>query len=401
MNKLKSKKIKVAERTTTTKTTRAFTLLEMLLVIAMIAILAGIVIVAINPGRQLAQARNTQRASDLRALNSAVNQYYIDNRAWPAGLDQVNTLTEICNTGAEGVTHSVNCAADGLIDLSMLVPTYISAIPRDPQVTASLPFINTANAQTTSTSTGYKIAVKENSETPTLYAVNSLEYDQDVVGISIMNTTNTCGDPLIDIRDGQAYNTVKIGNQCWMQENLNIGTRVQGDVTMSNNNVIEKYCYGNTDAGCDDTLGGFRYGGLYQWDEAMQYVTTEAAQGICPTGWHIPNHTEFTTLERSICELLGNSDCDTTFPDDTITIGYLGTTEGTYMKNMNEDWRGLLAGIRSTSGGFSARSAYAYFWSSVEDGTDVWLRSLDSGFVRVRRHKAVKDYGFSVRCLKN
>ncbi len=53
-------------------TTRAFTLLEMLLVIAIIAILAGIVIIAINPGRQLAQARNAQRASDLRALHSAV-----------------------------------------------------------------------------------------------------------------------------------------------------------------------------------------------------------------------------------------------------------------------------------------------------------------------------------------
>ncbi len=52
---------------------QAFTLLEMLLVIAIIAVLAGIVIVAINPGRQLAQARNAQRSSDLRAIHSAVH----------------------------------------------------------------------------------------------------------------------------------------------------------------------------------------------------------------------------------------------------------------------------------------------------------------------------------------
>ncbi len=117
MNKLISKidERKCCKRedgTETTKATRAFTLLEMLLVIAMIAILAGIVIVAINPGRQLAAARNVARMSDLRAINSAVQQYYIDNRAWPAGLDQVNTLTEICNTGTEEEGHSIDCTAE-------------------------------------------------------------------------------------------------------------------------------------------------------------------------------------------------------------------------------------------------------------------------------------------------
>ena len=96
--KLLNKKVFRGEKKGAQKTTNAFTLLEMLLVIAIIAILAGIVIVAINPGRQMAQTRNAQRASDLRAIYSAVNQYYIDNLEWPGNLESYTELTEICNT---------------------------------------------------------------------------------------------------------------------------------------------------------------------------------------------------------------------------------------------------------------------------------------------------------------
>ena len=65
-------------------------------------------------------------------------------------------------------------------------------------------------------------------------------------------------------------------------------------VNQTNNDIIEKYCFGNLSASCT-TLG---YGGLYQWDEAMQYVTTPGTQGICPTGWHIPTIEEFEILSN-------------------------------------------------------------------------------------------------------
>jgi len=140
---------------------KGFTLLEMLLVIAIIAILVGIVIIAINPGRQLAQARNAQRASDLRALNSAVQQYYIDNRDWPNAL-LTSSLQDICLE--EDVTAQNDC-----ISLNALVPDYLSALPRDPFST------NT---------TGYQIAINPISRTPALTASLSFnDYDLEAVNI--------------------------------------------------------------------------------------------------------------------------------------------------------------------------------------------------------------------------
>ncbi len=82
--------------------------------------------------------------------------------------------------------------------------------------------------------------------------------------------------------EGQIYNTVQIGSQCWFRENLNVGIRVNGGSYQTNNGQIEKVCYYHEPGYCEI------YGGLYCWEEMMQYSTLEGSQGICPTGWHIP-----------------------------------------------------------------------------------------------------------------
>lgn len=105
--------------------TRGFTLLEILLVVAIIAILAGIVIVAINPGKQLADSRNAQRQADVNTILNAVYQYAIDNDgSLPSAI--TTTQTEICKTDASSCT--------GLADLSVLTANekYIVAMPTDP-----------------------------------------------------------------------------------------------------------------------------------------------------------------------------------------------------------------------------------------------------------------------------
>jgi prepilin-type N-terminal cleavage/methylation domain-containing protein len=119
---------------------KAFTLIEVLLVIVIISILAAIVIIAVNPGRQIAQANNAQRDSDVLAILDAVHQYGIDNRGTlPSAITAVATVV---GSGA------------GQIDICTdLVPTYITEMPYDPTATGA------GYTDCTTYDTGYTILV--------------------------------------------------------------------------------------------------------------------------------------------------------------------------------------------------------------------------------------------------
>ncbi len=112
------------------KNQNGFTLLEILLVVAAIAILAGIVILAINPNKQLGDTRNSERSSEINTILNGVYQYSLDNNGTlPSGI--TTTETEICKTGVLAAT----CTTDTLVNLSDLTTNekYLTAIPVDPQ----------------------------------------------------------------------------------------------------------------------------------------------------------------------------------------------------------------------------------------------------------------------------
>ena len=112
-----------------------FTLLEILLAVAAIGILAGIVIIAINPAKQLGETRDAERSVDVSTILNAVHQYAVDNGGdYPSDISttaqQIGTASTGCNTSCTAKTVSVACV-DIASDLS---PEYIAGLPLDPSI---------------------------------------------------------------------------------------------------------------------------------------------------------------------------------------------------------------------------------------------------------------------------
>lgn len=185
---------------------------------------------------------------------------------------------------------------------------------------------------------------------------------------------------------GKTYHTIQIGTQCWLKENLDVGTRINGSQhnDQTNNSILEKYCYDDLDANCTN------YGGLYQWNEAMQYVTTEGAQGICPDGWHIPTLAEYQTLV-------------TTVGNNSNALKAIGQGFGDGAGTNTSGFSALLAGEWQRDDLFLALGWSANFWSSKEGSPaagaihmEMWSYGSNIDF-----YNWGKMHGYSVRCIKD
>ncbi len=200
--------------------------------------------------------------------------------------------------------------------------------------------------------------------------------------------------------EGENYNTVQIGTQCWLKENLRIGTMVPGVQEQTDNDTLEKYCYSNDLDLCE------KYGGLYQWNEAMNYSMYPGVRGICPPGWHIPTDEEFKQLE-------GTVDTYYSYPDTVWDQGgWRGYDVGTRLKsadtwydpNGTNDYgfSALATGSRFVDGTFWSVYNYTSFWTSnFSGGIFVWYRYLQNQDVGSCRTAAPNNMGRSVRCLRN
>ncbi|OFY82307.1 MAG: hypothetical protein A3F72_21785 [Bacteroidetes bacterium RIFCSPLOWO2_12_FULL_35_15] len=214
--------------------------------------------------------------------------------------------------------------------------------------------------------------------------------------------------------DGNVYNTVTIGTQVWMKENLKSGTYVA--IHSGAQAVGTKYCQnlnGLNDASCP-------LGGLYEWPVMMngsdscngtgagQPACTTPVQGICPSGWHVPSHYEWTLLEKNAGTNPG------AFPYDETTTTWLGTDEGGNLKQTGTinwttpntgatDSKGFTAlpGGYSSAGSFYNAAKNGSWWSSTESGTNAWGRNLTYMMPSVYRDTPAKAYGCSVRCVKD
>ncbi len=204
-------------------------------------------------------------------------------------------------------------------------------------------------------------------------------------------------DPTVDDVDGNTYDVVEIADMCWTKQGMRVGTRISTGIAQSNNGIIEYHCYGNNPSNCTTNHPNEPDGGLYTWDEAMQYVTTEGAQGICPVGWHVATDGDWANMIQYL---------DPTIIDPYANAQPPGTTAGTQLKpGGTSGFEANYAGVIQSGGVSGGRDSGGQFWTSTSrDATSAWFRILIAGGFdySVSRQSMQKfDYSQSVRCVKD
>ena len=179
-----------------------------------------------------------------------------------------------------------------------------------------------------------------------------------------------------------------------MAENLNVGTRINSIENQTNNGIIEKYCYKDSIENCDI------YGGLYELNETMQYITTPGAKGICPSGWHVPTDNEWTILTTY---LEGDNIAGGKMKSTGTLVAGTGLWKYPNTDATNESgFTALPAGRRHPGGVFVARTLQCDWWSSFEySASQAWDRNLNYNLSIVIKYSYVKDYACAVRCIKD
>lgn len=224
---------------------------------------------------------------------------------------------------------------------------------------------------------------------------------------TISVVTSTCAAPT-------PTGSVVCGTQGWAASNLDVGTMISGASNQTNNSIIEKYCYNNLPANCTT------YGGLYQWDEMMNYTSSincdpcgsSGRQGLCPSGYHVPTDLEWSRYEYCLESALPPIGAVTLATFQTVQ-GWRGTYTANKLKVISGNtpaWDGygssgfaaLPGGNRDSSGPFGALGTDAYYWTATEySATEARNRDLYTGFAQSFRNHYLKNFGFSVRCIQD
>lgn len=201
--------------------------------------------------------------------------------------------------------------------------------------------------------------------------------------------------------DGNTYNTVKIGRQCWMAENLKTMHYADGKYIRQGEEFSESYAYWYYPE--DNSSNKKRCGLVYNWLAAMNVAPEEFPdnpRGICPNGWHIPSLEEFSELESFIS---GNSgyicggNKENTAKAVASTAGWKISSESCAVGNEQS---------KNNATGFNAvpveNNEYTFFWSSDSDGfSDAYFMRIGFDATGFYLAPAGRNATFSVRCVKD
>ena len=336
-------------------------------------------------GRELAQYNNTlNRGNHSFAFYAGNEKYYLLTLIGKQSSETIKMLNTNCNTKFAGKCKIVyNEHNDYVVDFQShkAINNFVFNIGDELKYNAYSDILE-----------------KSIIDTPTGNQTYTFQYS---VGIPCPET------PTVTDIDGNLYNTVLIGSQCWLAENLKT-------TTYSNNtlipNVTENSNWQNLTTGAyvwydNDISWKNLYGALYNW-----YAVNDP-NGLCPTGWHVPEHDEWTALTdfiggtssphgnelkscRQVNSPLGGGCTTNEHPRWSQHVTHYGTD--------NYGFSGLPGGNRNYNGNCAFIGSLGLWWSSTENSsTNAGLRNLFYNFGNVNVYNYVKQNGFSVRCLRD
>ena len=218
------------------------------------------------------------------------------------------------------------------------------------------------------------------------------------INIHVEDAAQTIGKPGPNITDseGNSYKTVTIGTQTWLAENLKVSKYSDG-TTIPNITDNTEWVKLKTGAWCyfnNEVANNAKYGKLYNWYAVSK--TSNGNKNVCPTGWHVPIHAEWTVLT----DYLGG---------ENVAGSKLKEVGKTSWNSLNTDatntslFSALPGGYRLNDGDYGAGIGWVgNWWSSSEHGSDIaWARALNYNSGYANSNNNSKENGLSVRCIKD
>jgi uncharacterized protein (TIGR02145 family) len=190
--------------------------------------------------------------------------------------------------------------------------------------------------------------------------------------------------------NGNYYDTIRIGSQTWMVQNLKVSKYRNGDLIPTG---LANTTWQSTTSGAyavldNNIINDSIYGKLYNW------YSVNDPRGLCPVGWHVPSDVEWTTLES----LLGGN---TVAGGKLKAISPLWFTPNNGATNIS-GFTGLPGCLRDDNGLYDVPGWGGYWWSTTQSSTTyAWARSLRYNLTNSSRGSNIKKAGFSVRCVKD
>ncbi len=233
----------------------------------------------------------------------------------------------------------------------------------------------------------------------------------EVKNFTTPGSSFTCGTSKVKDVDNNEYNTVQIGNQCWMKENLRTtryadGTSIELGTSTSTTTAYRYYPKGQ------ETYVS-TYGYLYNWKAVMRNSSSSSAnpsgvQGICPNGWHVPSDAEWTQLTGYVSSqsqyVCGGNNTDIAKALASTTGWSSSSSTCTPGNNPSANNATGFSAVPAGShiGYYSSFGDFAFFWSATQNfNYDAYRRGLNYDNAYVYGYPYNKYYGFSVRCLKD